>query len=80
MTILTTVLITILCTFAALMAVAKYAVKVLVEKGWYASAFWSVKDQQWKVRGNYLAISQRIYRGIQHDARTGENTVKYIFD
>ena len=80
MTILITALVSIAATIIVLMALAGYVVRVLTEKGQYASAFWSEKDRMWKVRGNYLAISQRIYRGIQHDARTGEKTVKYIFD
>lgn len=54
------------------------ATKFAVKKGWYASAMWSEKDKVWKVRGRYLAISQKIFNGIREEALTGEKKVKYI--
>lgn len=54
------------------------ATKFAVKKGWYASAMWSEKEQIWKVRGRYLAVSNKIFNGIREEALTGEKKVKYI--
>lgn len=54
------------------------ATKYAVKKGWYASAMWNDKDKVWKVRGSYLAISGKIFTGIQTEKLTGVKSVKYI--
>lgn len=54
------------------------ATKFALKKGWYASAIWSEKEQIWKVRGRFLAISHKIFNGIREEALTGEKKVKYI--
>lgn len=70
----TGVIVTLLVLFVVSTVTSKYAIK----RGWYASAIWSEKDQQWKVRGHYLSIAQRIHNGIKYEAVTGEKKVKYM--
>lgn len=55
-------------------AAQRYAIK----KGWFASAIWCEKEQIWKVRGSYLAISGKIYDGITSERVDGKKRVKYV--
>lgn len=67
-----------LVAFILMMFAGSLATKYAIKKGWYASAMWSDKDKVWKVRGSYLAISGKIFTGIQDEKLTGVKSVKYM--
>lgn len=54
---------------------AKKVVQHLIDKGWYASAMYSHKENTWKVSGNYLRIGNRILHGIRQESA---EKVKYV--
>lgn len=53
--------------------VMRFAYKLVINKGWYASAIWSEKQKKWLVRGQYLMIGSKILNSI----RAKDGKVKY---
>lgn len=69
-----------LVAMAMMVIASTLSTKYAIKRGWYASAIWSEEDRQWKVRGSYLSIAQKIHNGIRSERIDGKKHVKYYND